>query len=133
MGGGVYTVHCGICVEKHSELAAHLRNFKGRVVLQRNQVFDQQYNYAIFQDLGSSLATLQSAKAVDFFGCLPNHAIEIADAEQASIQADVKGDPTWICLPVDARPAWWCWKFPNLRRLGCRLKKALYGHPDVGT
>ena len=28
-------------------------------------------------------ATLQAVKAVDFFGCLPDHAIEIADAEQA--------------------------------------------------
>ena len=72
------------------------------------------YKYATFQDLGSSLATLQAAKAVDVCGCAPGHAIEIADAEQAYIQAEMKGDPTWICLPPEARPEWWTKKFPNL-------------------
>ena len=48
---------------------------------------------------------MQADKAVDFFGCLPGHVIEVADAEQAYIQAEMKGDPT----------------------------KALYGHPDAGT
>ena len=73
----------GACVEQSSELAKALRKFKGRVVFQGNQVYDQNKNYAIFQDLGSSPATLQAAKAVAFCGCLPRHAIEIADAEQA--------------------------------------------------
>ena len=90
-------------------------------------------NYAIFQDWGRSLATLQAAKVVDFFGCLANHAIEVVDAEQAYIQAETKGDPTWVCLPPGARPEWWRKKFPNLRRLVCRLLKALYGHPDADT
>ena len=134
---GGYIVHMGyifgICVEKNAELEPSLRKFKGRVVFQGNRVYDQNHNYAIFQDLGSSLATLQAAKAVDFCGCLPNHGIEVADAEQAYIQADMKGDPTWVCLPLEARPDWWRKKFPNLRRPVCRLLKALYGHPDAGT
>ena len=86
----------GICVEKNSQLVEHLRKFTGRVVFQGNQVYDKNYDYAIFQDLGSSPANLQAAKAVDCFGCLPGHAIEIADAEQAYIHADMKGDPTWV-------------------------------------
>ncbi|MFM7981943.1 MAG: hypothetical protein ACKPKO_21750, partial [Candidatus Fonsibacter sp.] len=45
----------------------------------------------------------------------------------------MQGGPTWICLPIEARPAWWKKKFPHLRRPGCLLKKALYGHPDAGT
>ena len=76
---------------------------------------------------------MQAAKAVDFFGCVPNHVIEVADAEQAYIQAEMKGDPTWVCLPPEARPDWWRKKLPNLRRLVCRLLQALYGHPDAGT
>ena len=88
------TVHLGymfgICVQKNSELSIEVRKYKGRVVFQENQVNDQNHNYAIFQDSGSSPATLQVAKAVDFFGCLPGCAIEIADAEQAYIQADMK-------------------------------------------
>ena len=102
-------------------------------MFQGNQVYDQNYNYAIFQDLVSSLATLQAAKAVDLFGVALGHAIAISDAEQAYIQAEMKGDPTWICLPPEARPEWWRKKFPNLRRPVCRLKQALYGHPDAGT
>ena len=53
-GGGGYTVHLGylfgIRVKKNSELAELLRTYKGRVVFQGNQVYDQTYNYAIFQD-----------------------------------------------------------------------------------
>ena len=60
-------------------------------MFQGNQVYDQNHNYAIFQDIGSSLATLQAAKAVDFFGCLLGHVIEVVDAEQAFIQARDEG------------------------------------------
>ena len=49
------------------------------------------------------------------------------------MQAEMKGDPTWVCLPPEAQPQWWRKKFPHLRRLACRLLKALYGHPDAGT
>ena len=69
-------------LKKNAELDASLRKFKGRVVCHGNQVYDQNHNYAIFQDLGSSLATLQAAKVVDFCGCLPDHVIEVVDAEQ---------------------------------------------------
>ncbi|MFM7982855.1 MAG: hypothetical protein ACKPKO_26385, partial [Candidatus Fonsibacter sp.] len=41
---------------------------------------------------------------------------EREDEEQEDIQEDMKGDPTWICLPPEARPTWWRNKFPNLRR-----------------
>ena len=95
-GVGGYIVHMGylfgICVEKNVEFDASLRKFKGRVVIQGHQAYDQNHKCAFFQDLGSSPATLQAAKAVDFFGCLPGHGIEIADAEQAYIQAEMKGD-----------------------------------------
>ena len=123
----------GICVEKNAELDASLRKFKGRVVFRDNQVYGQSQYYAIFHDLGSSPATLQAAKAVDFFGCLPNHVLEVVDAEQAYIQAEMKGDPTWVCLPPKARPDWWRKKISNLPRPVRRLLKALYGHPDAGT
>jgi hypothetical protein len=44
---GGYTVHMGylfgICVEKNAELEPSLRKFKGRVVFQGNQVYDQNH------------------------------------------------------------------------------------------
>ena len=83
--------------------------------------------------MGSSLATLQAAKAVDFYGCLPGHCIEVADAEQAYIQADIQGDPTLIGLPPEARPDWWKKSFPHLTRQVFLLKKTLYGPPEAGN
>ena len=136
---GGYEVHMGylfgICVEKNSELDINdpTRKFKGRVVFQGDRVVNQNYDAAMFQDLGSAPATMEAAKIADFYGCAPRHCIEVADAVQAYIQAEMKGTPTWVCLPPDARPDWWKKKFPNMRRPVCRLRKALYGHPDAGT
>eukprot|EP00974_Lingulodinium_polyedra_P027358 2643747-Lingulodinium_polyedra.AAC.1 len=39
------------------------------------------------------------------------------------------GTPTWVCLPEDQRRG----KALKMHRPVCRLKKALYGHPDSGT
>ena len=121
-----------ICVEKNSELPdGHAsKKYKGRVVFQGNRVVNQNWEAAMFQELGSSPATLEAARACDCYGCTPGNDCQIADAEQAYIQAEMKGTPTWVCLPPEAQPAWWKKKF---RRPVCRLLKALYGHPDSGT
>ena len=92
---------------------------------------DPNFDAAIFQDLGSSPSTMEAAKVVDFFGSAPGHVLETADAEQAYIQAEMKGTPTWVCLPPDQRPT--SWEKLNLRRPVCRMRMALYGHPDSGT
>ena len=94
---------------------------------------DQYHDEATFRDMGSAPATLEAAKAADFYGCLPGHVIETADGEQAYVQADMKGTPTWICLPPEQSPAWWRQKYPHMKKPVCRLLKALYGHPDAGT
>ena len=94
---------------------------------------DQNGGHALSKDLGIAPAILQAAKVADVNGCLLGHSIEIADVEQACIQAGTKGDPTWICLPPEARPTWWRAQFTNLRIPVCLLKKALYGHLDAGT
>jgi len=53
-----------ICVEKNSELpAGHpLRKYKGHVVFQGNQVWDANYDYAIFQELGSNPVTMEGRR-----------------------------------------------------------------------
>ena len=68
---------------------------------QGNRVRDQDYNSAIFQDLGSSPATQDASKACDFMGCRDGYEVEQADAEQAYIQATLKGPDTWVLLPVE--------------------------------
>ena len=122
----------GICVEKNSELKeGHPnRKFKGRVVFQGNRVVNQNWETALFQDLGSSPATLDAARAADAYGCFDGNEVEIADAVQAYIQAVLKGDACWVCLPEEARPPEWKHKF---RKPVVRLVRALYGHPDSGT
>ena len=121
----------GICVEKNSELPlGHpKRKFKGRVVFQGNRVTNQNWEAAIFQDLGSCPATMGASKTADFYDLMPGHAVEIADAEQAYIQALLTGTPCWICLPPEARPK----SMGGFRRPVVKFLWALYGHPDSGT
>ena len=103
----------GICVDKNSEMEIEHRKYKGRVVVLGNSVVDQYHDEATFRDMGSTPATLEAAKAADFYGCLPGHVIETADGEQAYVQAEMKGTPTWICLPPEQRPAWWRQQYPT--------------------
>ena len=127
-------------IEKNYESVQH-RKFKYRVVFQGNQVIDQNWETALFQDLGSSRASMEASKVADLHGCLPGHEIEQADAEQAYIQAELSGKETWILLPEEAWPDSWyeCRKGvpdkskPIYYKPVIRLYKALYGHPDSGT
>ena len=121
----------GICVEKNSELPPlhPKRKFKGRVVFQGNRATNQNWEVAIFQDMGSCPATIEASKAADFYGLAPGHAVEIADAVQAYIQAELSGTPCWICFPPEARPASWS----RFEKPVVPLLRALYGHPDSGT
>ena len=123
----------GICVEKNYQLPESNpgRKFKGRGVLLGNQVKNQHWEAAFFQDLGNSPASFEASRWADFFGCLPGHSVKLADAIQAYIQAKLKGPLCWVELPTDAwPPEIQYWKY---RRPVVRLDKALYGHPDSGT
>ena len=79
-----------ICVEKGSELPPELRKYKGRVVFLGNQVKNQNWEAAMFQDLGSSPATMEAGKACDIYGSLPGYDVQQADAEQAYVQAPMR-------------------------------------------
>jgi len=105
------------------------RKFKGRVVFQGNRVQDESRNAALFQELGSSPATMEAGKACDAYGLAPGHDVEQADAEQAYIQRRLGGDtPTWVRLPRERQPASW----GKYRDPVCPLVLALYGRPDPG-
>ena len=58
-------------------------------------------------------------------------ATQVADAEQAYIQAGLRGPETWVVPPVEHWPAWW--HEAGFKRPVVRLYVALYGHPDAGT
>ena len=127
----------GICVEKNYQLPEGDpgRKFKGRGVLLGNQVKNQHWEAAFFQDLGNSPASFEASRWANFYGCLPGHAVKLADAIQAYIQAKLKGPLCWVELPTDAwPPEIQYWKF---RRPVVRLDKALIWSSrlrhDVGT
>ena len=72
---------------------------------------------------------MEAPSAADFYGLIPGHAVEVADAVQACIQADFSGTPCWICLPPGARPASWS----RFKKPVVPLLRALYGYPDSRT
>ena len=123
------SLYC-ICVEKGSELQPDdpNRKYKGRVVFLGNQVKDENFQVAIFQELSSQPATMQAAKAVDFMGLQKGYTTQQADATQAYTQAKLQGTKTWISLPRDQWPESW----KGYRNPVCPLDLALYGHPDSG-
>jgi len=135
------TVHIGrifgICVEKSSELPKGdpRRKFKYRVVFQGSNVVTHNWEAAMFQDLGSNPSSIQSGQAADCYGCFAGHCTEQADAEQASVQAELKGTETWVALPPEAWPAAWYTPdgIPKYQRPVVRLLRALCWHPDAGT
>ena len=123
----------GICVEKNYQLPkpGSRRKCKGRGVLLGNQVKNQNWEAAFFQDLGNSPASFEASRWADFYGCLPGHDVQLADAIQAYIQAKLTGPECWVELPIEGWPDWV--DVSRFRRPMARLVKALYGHPDAGT
>ena len=122
-----------ICVEKGAELPeGHSeRKFKGRAVLQGDQVKDQNWEAAIFQDLGSSPAAVEASRAADAYGLLPGHSIQVADADQAYTQSYLEGpNKTFVGLPRERWPQ--SWHDRGFRDPVCPLVLSLYGHPDAG-
>ena len=102
-----------ICVEKNSELPKGdpYCKFEGRAVFQGNHVVNQDWLEASFQDLGSALAGLEASRWADAYGRLEGHDAQIADAVQAYIQVELKGNPCWVAIPPEAWPSEWVGKY----------------------
>ena len=120
----------GIVVEKNHELPEHdpKRKYKGRAVFQGNNVWDEEGNWAVFQELGSCPATMEAARCADPYGLMPGHSCATC-GRGASIHASrdrrhpdlgatspravaqIMGGYVRPCLPTQAR---------------------VYGHPDSG-
>lgn len=123
----------GIIVEKKYQLKDNdpRRKYKGRAVLLGNQVKNQNWEAAFFQDLGNSPASFEASRWADFYWCLPGHSVKLADAIQAYIQAYLTGPHCWVEMPPEAWPD--DVDTSKFRRPVVRLLKALYGPPDSGT
>ena len=80
--------------------------------------------------MASAHATMEAARVADAYGCALGDTIEQAGAEQAYIQAILKGPTTGVEIPRMFWPTDWIRK--GHRRLVVRLLRALYGHPNSG-
>ena len=89
----------GMCLNLAQE--ALYRKYEGLVVFQSIDLCASTLIMPICQDLASSLATPQGAKAADVYGRLPGHVVEIVDVEQGRVQAGAQGIPTWERLPTE--------------------------------
>ena len=83
------------CVEKNPHLPVDdpRRKYKARVVFQGNRVINQDWEAAMFQDLGNAPATMEASRIIDCYRCLPRHIEEQSDARQAYSQAFLNGTP----------------------------------------
>ena len=116
----------GICIEKawHLEETDERRRYKGRYNYQGNNVKDEWHQHAIFQELSCHPASMEAAKCVDAYSCLPGHVEEQSDAEQAFIQAPIDDSEveTFAHIPRDYWPEEW--KAKGMTDPVCRVHKA---------
>ena len=86
-------IHIGRIFEIYSQKGTELpkghpdQKWKGRSVFQGNQVSAENDDHAIFAELGSSPASMEAAKIIDFFGSQLGFSKQQADARQAYTQA----------------------------------------------
>ena len=88
---------------------------------------------AVYQELSASPTAIQSANANLAYGCLPGHMTTQADAVRAYVQSLLKSKfETWVQIPPELWPVGSNWKKLFSKPM-CRLKMALYGHPESGA
>ena len=75
----------GIMVEKGSEFPEGdpRRYFKYRVVFQGNNVKDQNWDVALFNEMASTPATMEASRIADIYSCFQGCTMEGRDVEQA--------------------------------------------------
>jgi hypothetical protein len=121
----------GFMVEKGAEFPEGdvRRKWKYRVVFQGNMVVDQDWQAACFEQLASTPANLESSRYADLYALFPGHSVEARDVQQAYLQAELRGPPTYVVLPKEL------WT-PAMHKMKCpvvRLNRALYGHKNSGV
>ena len=134
------TIHLGrvgeLCYQKNSELpdGDPLKVFKGRHVFLGDQVFTQDFEYAVFEELGSAPPTMEASRCLDAFSCMPGYMQSTDDGYAAYCQCFLgggrgKGIRTFVDIPRHRWPKEWIGKY---KRPVIQLILDLYGHPDAG-
>ena len=119
-----------LCSIKFFEKHASFRRYKGRICFRGDNVKDEDGAPAVFQEMSSSPAAIQSVNANVAYGLIPGHKSTVSDALSAYLQSSLKSKyPTWVTIPKTLWPKHWHGKY---HRPMCLLAKALYGHPESG-
>lgn len=133
-------VHFGriaeLCFQKNSELedGDPLKMYKGRHVCLGNNVKDQYFQFATFENLSSGPPILEAWMAVDAVSLQDGYEGTASDANSAYTQEFLgggrgKGIPTVVRIPKHRWPKEWRGKYNDPV---VPLILALYGHPDAG-
>ena len=77
------------------------KKFKYRVVLRGNNIKDQSFEVALFQEMATTPTTLQASRFCDLLGFLEGSCTQGRDVEQAYLLAKMKGPATYIILPQE--------------------------------
>ena len=109
--------------------------WKGRVIIQGNNIKTQNHDAAVFDDLSSSGSLMSASKLLDIIGHFPGFGQAQADAVSAYTQAPYKGPPCWLLVPPERWPPSWFNKDGTAKyKCPCvKLLVALYGHPSSGA
>ena len=107
-----------------------LKIYNGRIVMLGDQIVDDSFETAKFQDLGSSPPAIEAARSVDALGCFDGYEVTTNDANSAYLQSFLKGPAiTYVRLPRERWPKEWIGKYHD------PVVEAIlshYGHPDAG-
>ena len=95
-----------------------------------DQIVDESFETAKFQELGSSPPAIEAARSVDALSCFDGYECITNDANSAYLQSFLKGPAvTYVRLPRERWPKEWIGKYSNP---AVTLILALYGHPESG-
>ena len=126
---GEQEIHFGYLFSSEFPEGDPLQYLKYRVVFQGNNVRDQNWDVALFNEMASTPATMEASRIADTYSCFPECTMEGRDVEQAYLQADMEGPPVYITLPKEL----WTKRMFRMKNPVVRLEKALYGHKHSGV
>ena len=128
---------------KNEELDVKDQKWKARIVFQGSNIRTKSGTSAteLFEDVANSPASFAAARAALGVAALRKFQATLRDADAAYLQAmmDIDGrTPTFVELPKEWWPDSWFYdgaerQRPKYIRPHCRLKRALYGHPEAGA
>ena len=80
------------------------RKMKARCVFLGDNIRDEHFNYAVFDEIGNSPSSIEAGRVVDAFSLFDGYVQEQSDAVSAYTQPFLTGPPTWVALPRERWP-----------------------------